>query len=391
MGDLMGSAQDRWLLDIVANWDADKSRPLLEKLQKRAESTARGKFHKKYFQDAADHAFNKAVDWLMSGAPSRVSFPPGPWNYLLAIITNDIKDYLKKYPAPPPVEDSDLYIIHTKKDERIQDAMDKYGLWEGGTDHTISARERGKISLREAQRRQVAQYMGLKTWDKPPAVVAHIYGLLETKGWFLYTPEVRDNYRERLRETGEYLIEAELEEAVKNPPPSTIEALKKERRDRWREYNRITDLLEGIATAPQEQRVMRLLISGHKRVNIARLLDVTKSYISNVTKERKGAWGWDEAQIAKSRIYMLTHYLATCYLDCVEEPTRDNIQRFIEQRGVLSLRDEFPNMCSRLYNKVIKAEEMKPHFPDLRQSQGHYLLHACALCYEWWYAKLDVE
>jgi hypothetical protein len=375
---LDNSDRSSWLLRIIKNWGSPDAQHLINRLRRHARNHASLNVPYTFKEDATNAAVEKALDWLMSEAPMKVPTPPGPWFRLLTIIRNAVRDFRRTIP-------------HVEQGLWIEEGSDLESAF-----HLIEQKRVSKENeIKKAKAIQLGQYAGEK---QPPAepqrhpILALVLGLLKTNQWFISSGEVEENLELAARFNHTHL-----------PPFYDGEGeriMKRQRRQRWWHYNHAKGLLKTIR-ASKEREVMRLLLWGFKPVEIAKLFGVSKPYISKVTSKWKKGWGWGNARISKTRIYFLTHYLATIYDDCTDRPTRDRGREFSRRIGFENLRNkkspageedlfrQLLHLGEQLYNRVTKEIMEGPQLRDLEEDQIPTLLKACHFSYIWWLETRD--
>lgn len=81
---------------------------------------------------------------------------------------------------------------------------------------------------------------------------------------------------------------------------------------KWDLFNLVMALLDSISS-DSEKRVIQHLLWGYKPVELAKKLNVSKPYVSRVTNKWLDEWKWNDEDIYKARILLLTNYISMQY------------------------------------------------------------------------------
>lgn len=337
-----GSEKDRHLLGALANRDSGQFQRIIEELKKEARQVAFGLFDRDNIKidEAVSQAIDKVSDWMSTDAIFGVSYP---FAYAKKMVRMEVIDYSRTHKHEKAMPNHEIR-------KELAEIDEAFGYWgeseedvaEGtGTWHGVKVHGRGK-------------YVKLDVfYPEHPWLRAFSFHWV---GWFF------------------------------------VGHSKDDRNRRWAKYKLIKALIENIPSLVQHE-IIEYLLRGYRQTDIERKLDVDKSYISRVVNKWLGVWGWDKLQLGRSRVILLTNYLATICrrMKLTEEELKDlRIQaeekfpeRFAARRYQELLEEQ--KLGAKLYAKVTVAHETKAYFGDLKESDSWGLSVLCARFFGLWY------
>ncbi len=338
-----GSSRDIELLGVLASGDSSRFEQLVARLQYEARQIVGAVLDEKHVDEAVSKAVDKAKDWLVSDAPFKVNHPSG---YAKRLARNAVIDFAR-----------------TCRGEALSEKEEKeIGTWiEGDWDA-----EDGRMGW--------SAIKAPETSSKAPTFKE--YGFYIEHPWLVVLLRLPtcESWQDQLT-IYNYLCNKLVGTGNRATSKLEYKTLKSQQDERWKRYKLITALIEGIEGF-REQEVVKRFLWGLAVTDIAKVLDVSKPYVSKVVHKWLGLWGWDRLQVEKARALLLTHSLARAYISFGRKGPTGHLRRD-EALGV------------ELYNRVLTAPETKAYFANLKESEALGLLRACQSCHFYWYEKIE--
>lgn len=337
------SKRDVELLGALINRDSVKFQRIIGELKREASQIALGLFDGDNIKidEAVSQAIDKVSDWMSTDAIFNVSYP---FAYAKKMVYRAVIDYDRAHKHEKAISNHKLRKELAKIDEAFgywgeseEDAAEGTGTWYG-----VKVHDRGKYVKLDV------------SYPEHPLLMALSF---DWKNWLFsdHSKTARDR--------------------------------------RWAKYKLIMALVGNIPSLP-EQQIVNHYLRGYRQTDIVKELDDDKSYISRVVnKWLRDWWGWDKLQLGRSRVILLTNYLATIYkhMKLTEEELKD-----LE----IQAEEKFPNsfnprwhrefleeqkLGTKLFPKVTGAPETKAYFGDLKESDSLGLAVQCARFFNLWY------
>lgn len=331
--------RDIELLGALTGNDSSQFNRVIARLEREARQIASGVLGRGDIEEAVSKAREKVIDWMKSDAPFKVRHPMA---YATTLVRNAVIDYsrtTKERAIPEDQIKEDLAWIDEGKGYFGEDEEDNEqagaGVWHGVK---VSPGVLGQDML------------------KLPAIhyPEHVW--------------LRALQPSNLARCADWFFAGYSKNDVDK---------------RWSQYKLIMALIENIPSL-REQQIMKHFLWGYRTTDIAKELDVSKAYISKVVTNWLKSWGWDKLQVARYRIILLTHCLATTYSKVAARI--DQKKQQLEKRKVY----EDKRLEDMLFRNIIKATETKAYFSDLQESDNLGLLEVCSHCHYYWYPPSEL-
>lgn len=282
------------LLGALTGNDSSRFNRVIARLEREARQIASEVLGRGDIEEAVSKAREKVIDWMRSDAPFKVNHPMA---YATTLVRNAVIDYSR-----------------TTKERAIPEDQIKEDLaWIDGGMGYFGEDEESNGQAGTGGWHGVKVSPGILGQDmlKLPTIHYPEHGWLRALGgwnlgkcvgWLLpYSWSAEGYLFNKFRGTG-----------VRVKPGMVSRLLKSEEDKRWAQYKLVTALIDNIPGLG-EQKIMQHYLWGHRTVDIAKELDVSKAYISKVINKWLRFWGWEKVYRDRARIVLLTKFLADLY------------------------------------------------------------------------------